>query len=179
MAAFTVAKQRFIVHLRPDDVAEQVAEAGLDEISDALAQLVNWGNVRADPDTGRVATVDDFNRPRYLYQLTPAGEAAEVALAAFDAALGRRGELQAVALEDIRLRLLNLRDVAAGEDPDAAVAHSLLRELTSLLDGLAGNASAFMSDLQRTIDLQDVDEAAFLAYKDRLIGYLDRSGSWW
>jgi uncharacterized protein (TIGR02677 family) len=114
MAAFTAAKQRFIVHLRPDDVAEQVAEAGLDEIADALAQLMVWGNLRAGPDTGWVSTMDDFDRPRYLYQLTPAGEAAEIALAAFDAALGRRGELQAVALEDIRLRLLNLYDVAAG-----------------------------------------------------------------
>jgi uncharacterized protein (TIGR02677 family) len=31
-----------------------------------------------------------------------------------------------------------------------------------------------MSSLQRTIDLQDVDEDAFIAYKDRLIGYLER-----
>ena len=206
MAAFTAAKQGFVVHLRPDDVAEDLPEHALEEVADALGQLVSWGNLRADPDTGRVVTVDDFNRPRYLYQLTPAGEAAEIALAAFDAALGRRGELQAVALEDIRVRLHRLRDLAghnqlAGHDqlarhdhpdaavvhpgaavvhpgavvhPDAAVVHSLLRELTGLLDGLAGNASAFMSSLQRTIDLQDVDEAAFLAYKDRLLGYLDR-----
>ena len=174
MAAFTAAKQGFVVHLRPDDLAETLPEYTPEEITDALGQLVAWQNLRADPDTGRVMTVDDFNRPRYLYQLTPAGEAAETAVAAFDAALGRRGELQAVALEDIRVRLHGLRDLAGHDHPDAAVVHSLLRELTGLLDGLAGNASAFMSSLQRTIDLQDVDEAAFLAYKDRLLGYLDR-----
>jgi uncharacterized protein (TIGR02677 family) len=173
-AAFTAAKQRFVVHLRPDDLAEDLPGLAAEEISDALGQLVQWGNLRADPDTGRVATVDDFNRPRYLYQLTAAGEAAEIALAAFDAALGRRGELQAVALEDIRVRLHSLRDLAREEQPDVAVVHSLLRELTALLEGLAANASAFMSSLQRTIDLQDIDEAAFLAYKDRLLGYLDR-----
>ncbi|WP_021597878.1 DUF2397 family protein [Actinomadura welshii] len=42
------------------------------------------------------------------------------------------------------------------------------------LDSLAANASAFMSGLQRTIELQDVDEEAFLVYKDRLIAYLER-----
>ena len=30
-----------------------------------------------------MTTVDDFYRPRYLYQLTPEGEAAELALAAY------------------------------------------------------------------------------------------------
>jgi Protein of unknown function (DUF2397) len=49
------------------------------------------------------------HRPRYLYQLTPEGEAAELALAAYDKALGNHGELQSVALEDIRLRLRSLR----------------------------------------------------------------------
>jgi hypothetical protein len=69
------------------------------------------------------------------------------------------------------VRLRSLRQQAEDPDPDAAVVHSLLRELSTLLDGLAANASAFMSSLQRTIDLQDVDEDAFIAYKDRLIGY--------
>src|SRR5205807_1930444 len=63
---------------------------------------------------------------------------------------------------------------AAEPDPDPAVVHSLLRDLSSLLEGLAANASAFMSSLHRTIDLQDIQEEAFIAYKDRLIGYLER-----
>jgi uncharacterized protein (TIGR02677 family) len=46
--------------------------------------------------------------------------------------------------------------------------------LISRLDSLAANAGAFMGSLQRTIDLQDIDEEAFLAYKDRLIAYLER-----
>jgi uncharacterized protein (TIGR02677 family) len=179
MGVFVAAKRRFLVHLRPEDVLETLrglngppVEAAAVEA--ALKQLESWRNIRADPDTSRVTTVDDFYRPRYLYQLTPEGEAAELALAAYDEVLGNRGELQSVALEDIRVRLRSLRRQAEDPDPDAAVAHSLLRELSTLLDGLAANASAFMSSLQRTIDLQDVDEDAFIAYKDRLIGYLER-----
>jgi uncharacterized protein (TIGR02677 family) len=183
MGAFVAAKRRFLVHLRPEDVAGSLHEAGGDEgapppdgaaVDAALKQLEQWGNLRADPDTSRVTTVDDFYRTRYLYQLSAEGEAAELALAAYDEALGHRGELQSVALEDIRVRLRSLRQQTEAPDPDPAVVHSLLRELSTLLDGLAANATAFMSSLQRTIDLQDVDEDAFIAYKDRLIGYLER-----
>jgi uncharacterized protein (TIGR02677 family) len=183
MGAFVAAKRRFLVHLRPEDVVESLREADGHEgappldgaaVEAALKQLEQWGNLRADPDTSRVTTVDDFYRTRYLYQLSAEGEAAELALAAYDEALGNRGELQSVALEDIRVRLRSLRRQAELSDPDPAVVHSLLRELSTLLDGLAANATAFMGSLQRTIDLQDIDEDAFIAYKDRLIGYLER-----
>jgi uncharacterized protein (TIGR02677 family) len=179
MGVFVAAKRSFLVHLRPEGLAASLGEAGgpqvdLAAVEAALRQLEQWRNLRADPDTSRVTTVDDFYRPRYLYQLTPEGEAAELALAAYDEALGNRGELQSVALEDIRVRLRGLRQQAESPNGDPAVVHSLLRELSTLLDGLAANASAFMSSLQRTIDLQDVDEDAFVAYKDRLIGYLER-----
>jgi uncharacterized protein (TIGR02677 family) len=175
MRAFVEAKHRFLVHLRPEDVAEAlpiVHEEGA--VESALGSLVGWGNLRADPDNGRVTTVEDFYRPRYLFQLTIEGEAAELVLETYEAALGKRGELQSVALEDIRLRLRSLALQAGEVEPDASVVHSLLRELSGLLDGLAANASVFMSSLQRTIDLQDASEDAFIAYKDRLIGYLNR-----
>jgi uncharacterized protein (TIGR02677 family) len=177
MRVFSASKQRFVVHLRPEDVAEELRRDGgpvvvQDTVDDALARLTEWGNLRADPDTSRVTTVEDFYRARHLYQLSREGEAAERALEVYEAEIGRRGELQAVALEDIRVRLRALHDLPA--DPDPAVVHNLLLELSGRLDSLAANAGAFMSGLQRTIDLQDVDEEAFLAYKDRLIAYLER-----
>src|SRR4051812_4790141 len=101
MLAFVAAKRRFVVHLRSEDVLAELAAGGATDpraVADALAQLVEWGNLRADPDTGRVTSVEDFHRARFLYQLTHAGEAAERSLAAFDEQLGRRGALQAVAL---------------------------------------------------------------------------------
>jgi uncharacterized protein (TIGR02677 family) len=177
MRVFVANKRRFVVHLRPGDVADALrrdGDPGLSQetVDGALDSLAGWGNLRADPDTSRVTTVEDFYRARYLYQLSREGEAAERALEVYEQEIGRRGELQAVALEDIRVRLRALRDLP--ERPDPAVVHNLLLELMSRLDSLAANASAFMSGLQRTIDLQDVDEEAFLAYKDRLIAYLER-----
>jgi uncharacterized protein (TIGR02677 family) len=178
MGVFLHAKRRFVVHLRPEDIEEALQAQGHPtepgDVASALGSLEEWGNLRADPDTSRVTTVDDFYRTRYLYQFTREGEAAERALEEYDRTLGQRGELQSVALEDIRVRLHALRREAEAREPDAAVVHGLMRELAGLFDGMAANASAFMGSLQRTIDLQDVDEDAFIAYKDRLIGYLER-----
>lgn len=98
MQVFVAAKRRFLVHLRPEDVHEQLSvEAAREEMERALQQLVEWGNLQAEPDTSRVTTVEDFYRARYLYQLTREGEAAETALAVYDETLGRRAALQSVA----------------------------------------------------------------------------------
>ncbi|MEV3929714.1 MULTISPECIES: TIGR02677 family protein [unclassified Streptomyces] len=178
MGVFVLAKERFAVHLRPEDVYAALpgeARPGeLDGVVKALDKLVEWGNLRADPDTGRVSAVEDFYRKRFIYQLTRAGEAAEEALAGYDEALGRRGALQAIALHDIVTQLRALLVLTADEQPDPGKTYLAFDALASRFAALADNARAFMSSLQRTIDLHEVEEAVFLAYKDRLIQYLER-----
>ncbi|MGR3934780.1 TIGR02677 family protein [Streptomyces sp. BRA346] len=181
MRAFLAAKERFAVHLRPEDVHASLPPEHrppeLDAVVKALDSLVEWGNLRADPDTSRVTAVEDFYRKRFIYQLTQAGEAAEQALSVYDEALGRRGALQAVALHDIVTQLRALLVIAAereGDGPDAAKAHLALSALTGRFEALAENARAFMGSLQRTMDLHGVEVEVFLAYKDRLIQYLER-----
>ncbi|MCM2579421.1 TIGR02677 family protein [Streptomyces meridianus] len=178
MRVFLAAKERFAVHLRPEDVHAALPPehrpVGPDAVVKALDSLVGWGNLRADPDTSRVTAVEDFYRRRFIYQLTQAGEAAEQALSVYDEALGRRGALQAVALHDIVTHLRALLVLAADEEPDAAKAHLALSALTDRFGALAENARAFMGSLQRTIDLHGVEVEVFLAYKDRLIQYLER-----
>lgn len=174
MLAFVAAKRRFVVHLRSEDVVEAVPGEDPTAIAEALKQLVSWGNLRADPDTSRVTSVEDFHRARFLYQLTHAGETAERALAVFDEQLGRRGALQAVALRDIAVGLGALHALAREREPDVANVGLVLRDLVGRCGDLADNAQAFMGSLQRTIDLYEMEVDAFLAYKDRLIDYLER-----
>lgn len=180
MAEFVAAKRRFVVHLRIEDLHEALIRAQpdghvqTDTVADALAQLVEWGNLRADPDTSRVTTVEDFHRARFLYQLTRPGEAAERALAVYDEQLGRRGALQAVALADIATQLRELHQLSAQAQPDPARVGVALRDLVTRFTDLADNAQAFMGSLRRTIDLYDADVDAFRAYKDHLVDYLER-----
>ncbi|WP_337061718.1 TIGR02677 family protein [Kineococcus sp. G2] len=178
LGVFAEARERYALHLRPEDVHTELdrtgSSPGQEAVESALTQLVGWGNLRADPDTGRVTSVEDFHRARYLYQLTPAGQAAERALVVYEEALGRRGALQAVALEDIAEHLRALVVLLREDATDVARAAHLLAALMQRLESLAQNASEFLASMQRSIDLQDADTDAFVAYKDRLIEYLER-----
>ncbi|WP_157489167.1 TIGR02677 family protein [Pseudofrankia sp. DC12] len=177
LTAFARARDRFIVHLRPEDVSADVGGAVLAESMTAvLDQLAEWGNLRRDPDTGRVTTVADFHRARYLYQLTPAGQAAEEAIAVYEQAIGRRGALQSVALADIASQLRALLELASADRStlDPAKVHLLVLGLAERFTGLADNAQAFMASLRRVIDFSDGDVDAFVAYKQRLIDYINR-----
>jgi len=185
MRALLAEKERFTVHVRPEQVhaalvadgGEPVTEESVAEALERLAQQ-SWGNLLAFPDSSRVTALEDFYRRRMLFQLSREGEAAERALAQYDAALGTRGALQSVALEDIVALLNQLRErvaEAADERPaDPAVVHQTLRSLRERFVELAENAVAFMGSIQRTIDLHDADVEAFLAYKEQLIDYLER-----
>lgn len=178
LAAFVAAKQQFALHLRPGDV-ERTLFASAPEApttpqaaAAALGQLVELGNLEAHPDTADVTTVEDFYR--YLYQLTPAGEAAERALAAFEEALQRPGELQTVALADIRVLLQELALLQTGAAIDDAKVHRCVFSLRARFEELTANAQVFMASLQRTIDLHGLTPAALILYKETLIGYLER-----
>lgn len=175
LMTFARARDRFIVHMRPEDVVVDLGRPGdIAEVVAALDKLVEWGNLRADPDTSRVTTVEDFHRARYLYQLTVAGQAAEQAIAVYEEAIGRRGSLQSVALADIAAQLRSLAELAQLRDLDPAKVHLLLLALAERFAGLADNAQAFMASLRRVIDFADGDVDAFVAYKQRLIDYINR-----
>lgn len=178
MNSFAAAKRQFRLHMRPDEVLAEARWTDdmpkLEEVQAALAQLVEWGNLEAQPDTARVASIGDFYRARFLYRLSHGGEAVETALAAFATALGRRAELQTIALEDIASRLKTLLALSDAPTPDAAKVHETLRDLVRVFESLADNAQAFMAGMARSIELQQADAAAVVAYKKRLIDYLER-----
>jgi uncharacterized protein (TIGR02677 family) len=176
LMTFARARDRFIVHMRPEDVIADLGRPGeTEQVVTALGKLTEWGNLRADPDTGRVTSVEDFHRARYLYQLTAAGQAAEQAIAVYEEAIGRRGSLQSVALSDIADQLRSLVEIADhSADLDPAKVHLLLLALAERFAGLADNAQAFMASLRRVIDFADGDVDAFVAYKQRLIDYINR-----
>jgi uncharacterized protein (TIGR02677 family) len=176
---FAAAKRQFRLHLRPDEVLAEATWPGdeppsLDVVQQQLGQLVEWGNLQAQPDTARVATIEDFYRKRLLYRMTVGGEAVEAGLQAFVDTLARRAELQSVALDDIRARLISLRQLARESPPDAGKVHGALRDLVHVFQGLSNNAEAFMAGLARTIELQRAEVAAVMSFKTRLIDYLQR-----
>lgn len=178
MDSFAAAKRQFRLHLRPDEVLAEGQwkdePPRAEEIQAALAQLTAWGNLESQPDTARVSSINDFYRARFLYRLSRGGEAVESALTQFAQALRQRAELQTVALEDIASRLQTLLLLARTPAPDTAKVHETLRDLVRVFESLAENAQAFMAGIGRSIELQHAEPGAVLAYKKRLIDYLER-----
>ncbi len=178
MRLFIHAKERFSLHLRPEDVWRELRGRGAHveqhEIDVALKQLRDWENLRADPDTADVDTVEEFYRERLLYQLTRRGEAAERALLLFEELLAEPGELQTSALHDIRAHLAELEMLTHAEPLDGGKAHRSLSALFARFEELTSKAQIFIGGLQRSADLQGTDEEVFIAYKERLIDYLER-----
>lgn len=182
MDVFAAAKRQYRLQLRPDEVLAEGrwpdASPRIEELNAALAQLTEWGNLQSQPDTARVASLSDFYRARFLYRLSHGGEAVEAALEVFDRTLRRRAELQTVALEDIASRLQALQKLfhadAKDLEPDVAKIHEVLRDLVRVFESLAENAQAFMAGVARSIELQQAEATALVAYKRRLIDYLER-----
>jgi uncharacterized protein (TIGR02677 family) len=179
MRVFILAKERFSLHLRPEDVWRELrgnsVVAEQHEIDVALRQLRDWENLRADPDTADVDTVEEFYRERLLYQLTRRGEAAERALILFEEVLAEPGELQTSALHDIRAHLAELEMLTHAEPPlDGGKVHRSLSALFARFEELTSKAQIFIGGLQRSANLQGTDEQVFIAYKERLIDYLER-----
>lgn len=185
MDCFAAAKRQFRLHLRPDEmlsegnwapVAGQAAPR-IEEVQAALSQLTEWGNLESQPDMARVTSISDYYRAHRLYRLSQGGEAVEAALTTFARTLRRRAELQTVALEDIAHRLQTLSmlaDSSESTEPDVAKVHETLRDLVRVFESLADNAQAFMAGIGRSIELQQAEAHAVLAYKKRLIDYLER-----
>jgi len=142
-------------------------------LASALKQLHLWGNLDDTPDNAAAATIEDFYRNRRLYQLSAAGEAAEQALAAFNEYLHRPGELQTTALHDIISFLDALYPLLAEQPPDDAKLHQLLTSLVNCFEQLTTRAQSFMRGLHSTVELHGISAEAFLAYKERLVNYLE------
>ncbi len=194
LGVFTTARERFVIALRPTDVTTALEERARamsaheamvpadmqpgslepDAIPALLEQLVAWGNLVATRDTTDVATVEEFYRPRYLYQLTVEGEAAEQAIAAFHEHLLKPGELQTTALRDIVTLLEEIESLLEPAAPDVDKLYLAFTQLVQRFEHMTARAQSFMRGLHGMVELHEAKIEAVIRYKDDLIDYLER-----
>lgn len=182
MAVFSAARRQYRLQLRPEEVLAEADWLGLppsrEDVALALAQLTDWGNLESQPDMARKQTLADFYRAHNIYRLSRGGEAVEAGLETFVRTLRHRSQLQTVALEDIDARLQALRqlldDAPDAEAIDVAKANEILRDLVRVFEDMTANAQAFMAGVARSLELRQADATALVAYKRKLIDYLDR-----
>ncbi len=177
---FAEAKARYRIQLRPEAVAGELGRVGwreevsAEELDRALDQLVAWGNLRKSHDTARVTTLEEFRRRQFLYQLTPAGEAAEKAVGAVLDALAASGSLQSVMLSAILTNLEELARLAEEVEPEPARVARTLFDASREFEALAANASTFLGRLHEAIDAGEADSETFVIYKQAVLEYLEK-----
>jgi uncharacterized protein (TIGR02677 family) len=185
LGVFVAQRARFVISLRPAEILAGLASSAVEfgpspgrvdgpALDAALQQLRAWGNLDDTADSTDAVTIEEFYQRRRLYQLSAAGEAAEQALAVFDDYLHRPGELQTTALQDIADLLDALLPRLADLPPDDAKLHQLLNSLVTRFEQLTSRAQSFMRGLQSTVELHGIAVDAFLAYKEKLIDYLEK-----
>jgi uncharacterized protein (TIGR02677 family) len=178
--ALVTAKERFVLQLRPGEVAQQLPGVHTEEVAAALEALAGWGNVTKFYDTTAPETLDQFYAKRFLYQLTEAGVAAHRGIQAVRRAGLDGGRLSAVLLPGIIERLAAIRTEATGGptggDPDAA---RLLVDLFGTFTELADNAARYMNDLAIETTAITNDDDTFAAYKRAVFAYLDEFVAAW
>lgn len=178
LRVFVAERARFVISLRPGEIHTALAGSGLpadpDAVTAALQQLRRWGNLDDTADNADAASIEEFYRNRRLFQLSAAGEAAEHALGVFDEHIHRPGELQTTALHDIAELLDALLPRLADAPPDDAKLHQILASLVARFEQLTLRAQSFMRGLHSTLELHGIGIEAFLAYKEKLIDYLEK-----
>jgi uncharacterized protein (TIGR02677 family) len=174
LAVLVAAKERYQLQVRTEEIASEVAAAGLETngLTPYLEQLREWGAVTWTQDTGRVARLEDFHRRRELWQLTPAGHAAHDSVLLVLGAADRAGSLQRALFRDIRENLDALG--VAIDAGDATGAYLRLRDLDGALRDLAANARDFHATMAKLRQEQELAPERFLAYKHLLIDYLQQ-----
>lgn len=182
LAVFARAREEFQLNLRAADVRARL-ESGVSEVelAGALDQLCHWGNLEAFHDNSTAMSLEEFYRRHLYYQLTGSGVAAIRALELFHQLIEAPAALQATALAAVRDRLAELiglaraqQAAAASKAFDVAKASSLLDGLFSELDKLTDQAQEFFRQLQATVELRNMSVEVFLAFKERLVHYLER-----
>ena len=180
--------QRLTYWLTAEDVAAQLrlepeyAGYTLDECQQDLNGLVEWKNLLAVQDAGRVQTIEEFKNRRFRYQLTPYTIEIERLTVRLESIAGVGGSLEANLFERIAQRLEQLPEQPG---KSASVVHSWWQDVSTDFQRLNDNATDYIGSLQGSQLDQMANTAAFLLYKETIVEYLrsfirelQRCGPW-
>ncbi|MEW5922138.1 MAG: TIGR02677 family protein [Bacillota bacterium] len=177
MRYFYDQHQRLRYWLKPQEVFGGVTAFGLleedytlEQCHKDLNQLVEWGNLVPRHDGGRSATVEEYLRKKFRYQMTPYAVEIERLVAGLEKIRGYGGSLEPSLFESIAEHLDRLEKVAGQYTPGEAIA--LWEKIYSDFIKLTENASDYIASLQSTKVEELMLTEAFLAYKDSVTRYL-------
>ncbi|PMR62652.1 TIGR02677 family protein [Verrucosispora sp. ts21] len=172
----------FTASLMTDLSAQQVVEElaaheidiSLDTAVSRLNQLVGWGNLLPSSHTVRVKSIEEYQRARSRYQLSPLGERVQ-----------RQADevlLSADAAREISRELLGLLAAGLGdlvdrvEQPggvDAGTAREAVATIFAQFWAFRDSVRDFYAFLGQVLARYDLDSAEYRGFKDLLLDYVE------
>ncbi|NMB40377.1 MAG: TIGR02677 family protein [Firmicutes bacterium] len=177
MRFFYVQHQRLRYWLKPQEIFDGVVAYGLlgedytlEQCQKDLDQLAEWANIVPRHDGGRSATVEEYLRKKFRYQMTPYAVEIERLVSGLEKVRGYGGSLEPTLFENIASGLERLEGAAGQFPPGEAIA--LWEKTYEDFVKLTENASDYIASLQSSKVEELMLTEAFLAYKDSVTRYL-------
>jgi uncharacterized protein (TIGR02677 family) len=157
-----------------EELARQDLELTLDVAVSRLNQLVGWGNLLPSSHTVRVKSIEEYQRARSRYQLSPLGERvqrqADEVLSSADAAREISRELLGL----INAGLSGLADrLEAPGGIDAGTARETVATIFAQFWTFRDSVRDFYAHLGQVLARYDLDGAEYAGFKDLLLDYID------
>ncbi len=180
MRLFTTGMSGFLSDQSATEVAERLAEQGLDldtETVDArLSYLVEHGNLARSPRETEARSLKEYLTTRSRYQLTQRGELVHRQV---EELLGHTESAREVSTEMLGGILAGLESLAARveaglADADPREVSVTIGTLFAQFELLVGSTRQFYTYLSQVLSRFDLGRDEFVLFKAALLGYLQR-----
>jgi uncharacterized protein (TIGR02677 family) len=148
-------------------------EADDDSLVAALEQLVEWGALDAQHDSGRARSLKEWRQKRHNYAITQQGEVCEHALQELDSLRERVGALEGSRLQAILAELAAIENELSLDLADGDALSRSLDRLRVELEALDHGVTDFMAQLANVrASAEAISDDSFITYKSRVVEYL-------
>ncbi len=173
---FYIQHERLREFLFPEEVYTHLKESPhfehyeLDELHSDLASLVKWGNLRAQQESGKVKTIEEFKKKRFRYQITPYTVEFERMLIQFEHQSDQfGGSLEKSHFERLYQTLQRIKQAKAESAESCA---QLWDDLLTYFKKITQNTSDYFAYLRSEDASEQMKSEAFFLYKDQFTRYL-------
>ncbi|TDQ34639.1 TIGR02677 family protein [Aureibacillus halotolerans] len=144
----------------------------LDDVQQDVQQLVQWGNLKAQQETGRVNTVDEFKKKRFRYQCTPFTVEFERTLVRMEQQGDEfGGSLERSQFQRLYEKLQLVQDSLTSTITDEECAQRW-DDVMMYFRAITENTSDYFAHIDGEQANERMQQEAFLVYKDRFTSYL-------
>lgn len=173
---FYIQHERLREFLFPEEVftymkkIQNFSNYEIEELHSDLSSLVKWGNLRAQQESGKVKTVDEFKKRRFRYQITPYTVEFERMLIQFEQdseTFG--GSLEKTQFERLYQTLKSIQG-SINEAPEECAQH--WDDLLTYFKKITQNTSDYFAYLRSEDASEQMKSDGFLLYKDQFTLYL-------